>query len=38
MSEKLPKSKILVYAVGQLGWSILVNIVSLQLVFFYIPP
>ncbi|MGL1891751.1 MAG: MFS transporter [Spirochaetaceae bacterium] len=38
MKEKLPMNKILVYSVGQLGWSILVNIVSLQLVYFYIPP
>ncbi|MBN2618425.1 MAG: MFS transporter [Spirochaetales bacterium] len=38
MVEKLPKSKIFVYAIGQMGWSILVNIVSLQLVYFYIPP
>ncbi len=26
-----------VYALGQLGWSILINIVNLQLVYFYIP-
>ncbi|QEN05360.1 MFS transporter [Thiospirochaeta perfilievii] len=38
MSEKLPKSGIFIYSIGQLGWSILVNIVSLQLVYFYIPP
>jgi glycoside/pentoside/hexuronide:cation symporter, GPH family len=26
------------YAIGQLGWATLVNIIGLQLVFFYIPP
>ncbi|MCA9980336.1 MAG: MFS transporter [Anaerolineales bacterium] len=26
------------YAIGQLGWSTLINIVGLQLLFFYIPP
>lgn len=38
MKEKLPKGKVAIYAIGQMGWSILVNIVSLQLVYFYIPP
>ncbi|MGL1891824.1 MAG: MFS transporter [Spirochaetaceae bacterium] len=36
--EKLPLKVALIYSVGQFGWSILVNIVSLQLVYFYIPP
>ena len=26
------------YAVGQLGWSTLVNIIDLALVYFYLPP
>lgn len=26
------------YAIGQLGWSTLVNIIGLQLLYFYIPP
>ena len=34
----LPLSKQILYAIGQLGWSTLVNIIGLQLVFFYIPP
>lgn len=38
MREKLPLKQILIYAIGQFGWSILVNIISLQLVYFYIPP
>lgn len=36
--EKLPLKIALIYSVGQFGWSILVNVVSLQLVYFYIPP
>ncbi|MCK6509169.1 MFS transporter [Myxococcota bacterium] len=36
--QKLPLSKQITYAVGQLGWSTLVNIVNLQLVYFYRPP
>jgi len=35
---KLPGSKQCAYSIGQLGWSILINIVNLQLVYFYIPP
>ncbi len=34
----LPLSKQIAYAVGQLGWSILINIVGITLVFFYLPP
>jgi GPH family glycoside/pentoside/hexuronide:cation symporter len=34
----LPASKQVTYAIGQLGWSTLVNIIGLQLVFFYLPP
>ena len=36
--ESLPVSKQCVYAIGQFGWSILINIINLQLVYFYIPP
>ncbi len=36
--EELPRSKQLTYAVGQLGASILINIVAISLVFFYLPP
>lgn len=35
---KLPLGKQVSYAIGQFGWSILINIVNLQLVYFYIPP
>lgn len=40
MSEKpaLPLGKQLLYAVGQLGWSTLLNLIGLQLVYFYLPP
>ncbi|MBR30569.1 MAG: MFS transporter [Spirochaetaceae bacterium] len=36
--EDLPLSKQIAYAVGQFGWSIIVNILGVQLVFFYNPP
>ena len=36
--KTLPLSKKIAYAIGQLGWSTLVNIVSLQLIYFYRPP
>ena len=36
--EKLPLRIQLIYALGQLGWSTLVNIIALQLVYFYVPP
>ena len=36
--ESLPLSKQLAYATGQLGWSIRVNIVGINLVYFYLPP
>lgn len=38
MKESLPLKKQIAYAIGQLGWSTLINIVSLQLVYFYRPP
>lgn len=36
--KTIPLSKQWVYAIGQLGWSTLINVINLQLVFFYIPP
>ncbi|HMB20189.1 MAG TPA: MFS transporter, partial [Spirochaetota bacterium] len=36
--ESLPLGKQWGYAIGQLGWSTLINIIGLQLVYFYIPP
>ncbi len=36
--EKLPFNKKVIYAIGQLGWSIAINVINLQLVYFYLPP
>lgn len=36
--KHLPGSKQFAYAIGQLGWSTLMNIINLQLVYFYRPP
>ena len=40
MSAKrsLPFRKQIAYAVGQLGWSTLVNIIGLELAYFYLTP
>ncbi|MDF3821795.1 MFS transporter [Leptospira sp. 96542] len=34
----LPFSKQIQYSIGQLGWSILINIIGLHQVYFYLPP
>jgi len=36
--ETLTLGKQWLYAIGQLGWSTLTGLVSMQLVFFYVPP
>lgn len=36
--QDLPLSKQIAYALGQYGWSILINIIGIQLVYFYAPP
>ncbi len=36
--EDLPLKKQIYYAIGQLGWSITINIIGIQLVYFYAPP
>ncbi len=36
--KNLSPGRQIAYAMGQFGWSIIINIVSLQLVYFYIPP
>ena len=36
--EDLPAAKQAAYAIGQLGWSTLINIVGVSLVYFYLPP
>ena len=38
VKAKLPLNKQIIYSLGQLGWSILINMISLMLVYFYIPP
>lgn len=38
MPEALPKSKKLAYACGMLGWSIMINIISVIVIYFYLPP
>lgn len=36
--EDLPLIKQIFYAIGQFGWSITINIIGIQLVYFYTPP
>ncbi|MFN3246561.1 MAG: MFS transporter [Leptonema sp. (in: bacteria)] len=36
--QDLPLNKQIAYALGQYGWSILINIIGIQLVYFYAPP
>lgn len=36
--EDLSFGRQMAYAIGQLGWSTLVNIIGLMLVYFYVPP
>jgi GPH family glycoside/pentoside/hexuronide:cation symporter len=38
LADKLPVSKILGYSSGMCGWSILNNIISTMLIYFYLPP
>jgi len=36
--QRLPLGKQITYSIGQLGWSILISCINLNLVYFYIPP
>ena len=38
MAERIPLSKIVAYAVGVFGWSISINIISVMLLYLYLPP
>ena len=38
MAERIPISKIVAYAVGVFGWSISINIISVMLLYLYLPP
>jgi GPH family glycoside/pentoside/hexuronide:cation symporter len=35
---KLPFSKQIAYAFGMMGWSIMINLIGVMLVYFYLPP
>lgn len=37
-TQKLPLSKQIVYAFGMMGWSIMINLISVILVYLYLPP
>lgn len=36
--SQLPLSKQILYAAGTMGWSIMVNLIGVMLVYFYLPP
>jgi GPH family glycoside/pentoside/hexuronide:cation symporter len=38
MAERIPLSKIIAYAIGVFGWSISINIISVMLLYLYLPP
>jgi GPH family glycoside/pentoside/hexuronide:cation symporter len=38
MPERIPLSKIIAYAFGVFGWSISINIISVMLLYLYLPP
>ncbi|MBP7810455.1 MAG: MFS transporter [Bacteroidia bacterium] len=38
MKEKLPLSKQIAYAFGMMGWSIMINLISVILIYLYLPP
>jgi GPH family glycoside/pentoside/hexuronide:cation symporter len=38
MQGPLPLSKQIIYAFGMMGWSIMINLISVILVYFYAPP
>ena len=37
-AERIPLSKIIAYAFGVFGWSISINIISVMLLYLYLPP
>jgi GPH family glycoside/pentoside/hexuronide:cation symporter len=37
-SQKLPLSKQIAYAFGMMGWSIMINLISVILVYLFVPP
>lgn len=36
--EKFPLSKQIIYASGMMGWSIMINLIGVMLIYFYLPP
>jgi len=38
LKEKLPLGKQIAYAFGMMGWSIMINLISVILVYLYVPP
>lgn len=38
MTQKLPLSKQIAYAFGMMGWSIMINLINVILVYLYLPP
>jgi glycoside/pentoside/hexuronide:cation symporter, GPH family len=38
MHHKLPLSKQIAYAFGMMGWSIMINLISVILIYLYLPP
>lgn len=38
MAQTLPLKKQLAYACGMMGWSIMINLISVILIYFYLPP
>jgi GPH family glycoside/pentoside/hexuronide:cation symporter len=38
MQHKLPLSKQIAYAFGMMGWSIMINLISVILIYLYLPP
>jgi GPH family glycoside/pentoside/hexuronide:cation symporter len=37
-AERLPLSKIIYYGIGSFGWSLSINIISVMLLYLYLPP
>ncbi len=37
-AQKLPLNKQIIYAFGMMGWSIMINLISVILVYLYLPP
>lgn len=37
-AQKLPAGKQLAYAAGMLGWSVMINIITVIVIYFYLPP